>query len=261
MIPLKDNQPTSTFPVVTILLIAVNVVAFLAQQFDINAITERYSLIPRELTHYVPYRVYPEIRLDPFGHEVQVNVRVPLVHPVWLTIFTSMFLHGSWLHLGGNMLYLWIFGNNIEDALGKVKFTIFYFAGGIAAAFAQVVVNLDSSIPMLGASGAIAGVLGAYYILYPSARVLSIVPIFGIGALMEVRAWLVLGLWFLLQVAQGVFGLGGMQGDGGVAVFAHIGGFVAGVIMINLFGGQNLANRQRRRTQYYPTSSGPYRYF
>jgi membrane associated rhomboid family serine protease len=260
LIPLKDNQPTSTFPIVTILLIVVNVVAFLAQQFDINAITERYSLIPRELTHFVSYRVYPDIRLDQFGHEVRVNVRVPAVHPVWITVFTSMFLHGSWLHLGGNMLYLWIFGNNIEDALGKIKFTVFYFVSGIAAALAQVLVSVNSDIPVIGASGAIAGVLGAYYILYPSARVLSIVPIFGFGALVEVRAWLVLGLWFLLQVVQGIYGLGGMQGDGGVAVFAHIGGFVAGVVMINLFGGRNLANRQRRRTQYYPPQSGPYRY-
>lgn len=259
MIPLKDNQPTSAFPIFTILFIGVNVLVFLAQQLDLGQITARYSLVPRELFFGADYREI-HLSINEYGRTVWMTQRVPAVHPAWFTIFTSMFLHGSWLHLGGNMLYLWIFGNNIEDALGKVKYVLFYFAAGLAAAFAQILISPASTVPMLGASGAIAGVLGAYYILYPAARVLSIVPIFGFGAIMEVRASLVLGLWFVLQVIQGVYGLGGMQQDGGVAVFAHIGGFVAGVAMIKAMGGQDIVSRQRRRVQYYPPYPGSTRY-
>ena len=239
MIPLRDNQPTSSFPIITIILIAANVLAFVAQQSN-QLITETLTMVPAEITHGVDIRHALPILTDNGPQQV-----IPVApHPLWITIFTSMFLHGSLLHIGGNMLYLWIFGNNIEDALGKVRFTVFYFICGIAAAFAQILTAPSSTVPVLGASGAIAGVLGAYYLLYPNARVLSIVPFF-LSFVVEVRAAVVLGLWFLLQVIQGFEGWG-MQEGGGVAVWAHVGGFIAGVVLIMLFGGRNLTKRQYR---------------
>jgi membrane associated rhomboid family serine protease len=176
---------------------------------------------------------------------------------LWLTIFSSMFMHASLLHIGGNMLYLWIFGNNIEDALGKFRFLAFYLFCGLAAAAAQIMTAPNSMIPTLGASGAIAGVLGAYLILYPHARVLTIVPIF-IAFLAEIRAVWVLGFWIALQVFQGLAGLG-MQRGGGVAYFAHIGGFFTGMILILILGGQRLVARQKQRIYYPPPSGGGYR--
>lgn len=239
MIPLRDNQPTSSFPIITIILIAANVVAYIAQQVD-PLISETLTMVPAEITHGIDSRHV--IRLMTDAGPIQAIPQAP--HPLWITIFTSMFLHGSLLHIGGNMLYLWIFGNNIEDALGKVRFTVFYFVCGIAAAFAQIISGPASTTPVLGASGAIAGVLGAYYLLYPNARVLSIVPFF-LSFIVEVRAAVVLGLWFILEVIQGFEGMG-MQEGGGVAVWAHVGGFLAGVGLITLCGGRNLAARQRR---------------
>ena len=254
MIPLKDNQPTSSFPIVTIVLIVINVLVYLVQQF--TPITELYTLVPAELTQGLDMRGIPVGQaVDELGRIHLQYQYVPAVHPAWITIFTAMFMHGGLLHIGGNMLYLWIFGNNIEDALGKIKFILFYFACGLAATFLQIAVDPFSKVPMLGASGAIAGILGAYYILYPGARVLSIVPIFILGAIMEVPAWIVLGLWFVMQLGQGILGWGA---QGGVAVFAHIGGFIAGVVLIKLFGGQKLVTRQRRRVQYYPPGGGPF---
>ena len=254
MIPLKDNQPTSSFPIITIVLIVVNVLVYILQQ--VSQITDVYTLVPAELLRGADVRLIPVRQVvDVFGQVHTQYQRVPAVHPAWITIFTSMFMHGGLMHIGGNMLYLWIFGNNIEDALGKIKFILFYFACGIAAAFLQIAVNPFSHTPMLGASGAIAGVLGAYLILYPGARVLSIVPIIVIGTIMEVPAWIVLGLWFVIQVAQGIFGWGEQSG---VAVFAHIGGFIAGVALIKAMGGQMLVSRQQSRVQYYPPGNGPY---
>jgi len=239
LIPLRDNQPTSSFPIITIILIAANVIAYIAQQVN-PLITERLTMVPAEITHGIDSRHVITLMTD--SGLLQVIPRAP--HPLWITVFTSMFLHGSLLHIGGNMLYLWIFGNNIEDALGKVRFTVFYFVCGIAAAFAQILTGPTSTTPVLGASGAIAGVLGAYYLLYPNARVLSIVPFF-LSFVVEVRAAVVLGLWFVLQVVQGFEGWG-MQEGGGVAVWAHVGGFLAGVGLILVCGGRNLAARQRR---------------
>lgn len=263
MIPLRDNQPTSAFPIVTVLLIALNVLVYVGQQ--VLPLEQVWALVPYEVTHNVDLnsavahisRSGVQLYQPPPGAVLRLGpndiLYGPSPHPVWLTIFTSMFLHGGLLHIGGNMLYLWIFGNNIEDALGKVKFIAFYLTCGLAASAAQIAIDPNSLIPNVGASGAIAGVLGAYFILYPNARVLSLVPIF-VYFLAEVRAFWVLLLWIVLNVFQGVTGLGGQSG--GVAHFAHIGGFFAGILLILLLGGQNLVARQRQRSTYPPPWSG-----
>jgi membrane associated rhomboid family serine protease len=162
------------------------------------------------------------------------GISVPALHPIWLTVFTSMFLHGSVLHLGGNMLYLWIFGNNVEDALGHLRFLVFYFLCGCLAAAAQIAVSASSPTPMIGASGAIAGVLGAYYMKFPHARVRCLVFLFFLVTVVMLPAGLVLLVWFLLQVWQSLtITAQGVQG--GVAVFAHIGGFIAGWALVRKF--------------------------
>jgi membrane associated rhomboid family serine protease len=167
---------------------------------------------------------------------------------VWYTVLSAMFLHAGWLHLLGNMLYLWIFGNNIEDTLGHVKFLAFYLACGVAAAMAHVATGVHSEVPTLGASGAVAGVMGAYVLLFPHARILAIVPLFVVSTITEVPAIVVLGFWALIQFANANWLGGGsdMQG-GGVAYFAHIGGFVAGLVFIALLGGRKLVRAQEPR--------------
>lgn len=250
MIPLRDNQPTSTFPIVTILIIAVNVVVYLAQVASQGAINASFSMVPYEVTHNID--LAGQALRDHQGQIVAVYGPSP--HPLWLTIFSSMFMHGGLLHIGGNMLYLWIFGNNIEDALGKFRYLVFYLVCGVIAALAQIATDPNSPIPTLGASGAIAGVLGAYLILYPNARVLTIVPIF-IAFLTEIRAFWVLGFWIVLQVFQGLSGIG-MERGGGVAYFAHIGGFFTGIVLIFLLGGRRLVARQQKRVYYPPPSGG-----
>jgi len=263
LIPLRDDQPTSTFPIVTVLLIAANVLVYVGQQF--LPLEQVWALVPYAVTHNIDLNgSFAHIGRDGVAHLARlppgVSVRLgprdipfgPSPHPIWLTVFTSMFLHGGLLHIGGNMLYLWIFGNNIEDVLGRVRFLLFYLACGLAASAAQIAIDPNSLIPSLGASGAVAGVLGAYFVLYPNARVLSIVPIFFLGLLAEVRAFWVLLLWIVLNVFQGVSGLGMMRNGGGVAHFAHIGGFFAGVALILLLGGRGLVARQRRRAAYPP---------
>ncbi len=166
-----------------------------------------------------------------FG-ERQLAPEITIV-PTYMTIFTSMFLHGSWMHLIGNMLYLWIFGNNIEDAMGHIRYVIFYVVCGIVAVFAHALPNADSAIPMVGASGAISGVLGAYLLLHPHARVLILIPLGFFTQLIRLKAMWVLGAWFLMQLISSA-----MSGDGeggGVAFGAHIGGFIAGMVLIPLF--------------------------
>jgi membrane associated rhomboid family serine protease len=204
-IPLRDENPTLRRPYVTLALISLNVLVFAAGAFSphgiqLNAL--RFGAIPYEISHFVS--------LDP-------ALRVPPL----LTLVTSLFIHGSLLHLLGNMLYLWIFGNNIEDVLGPARFTLFYFACGLAAGLTQVAAGPASRLPMIGASGAIAGVLGAYWVLFPRARVLTLVFVF----ILPVPAGVVLGLWFVAQLLN--IGLGG-----GVAWFAHIGGFLTGIALI-----------------------------
>jgi membrane associated rhomboid family serine protease len=223
LIPIKDDIPTRRTPVITIALIAINVLAyFLFEQglWDLGDVgNERvveYGAIPAEIT-------------DP-GFEVGP----PDQAPFWITIFSSMFLHGSLLHLGGNMLFLWIFGNNIEDAMGRLTFVGFYLLGGLCALGLQVAFDTESVIPTVGASGAIAGVLGAYARLYPRARVVTLVFIIIIFTVVTLPALLVLGVWFLLQLLPAFSEPIGASG-GGVAYFAHIGGFLFGVLAIRLF--------------------------
>ena len=153
--------------------------------------------------------------------------------PAAVTVFTSMFLHGGFFHVAGNMLYLWIFGNNIEDAMGRMRFVLFYTLCGFFAAFSHALTNTSSLVPMIGASGAVSGVLGAYLLLYPRARVLTLVPIFFFIRIIEIPAVYVLGFWFVLQFLSFLVSAG--SGGGGVAWFAHIGGFIAGFVLIGLF--------------------------
>ncbi len=219
MIPLRDANPTRRTPWVTLSLIGLNVAAFFlwepitgsAQEQQVFFICE--GAIPRELSGFEALRETQEL----CGGKSFL-----------LSLFTSMFLHGGFLHIAGNMLYLWVFGNNIEDRMGPVAFLVFYLAAGIVAAYAQVLPDPDSLTPLVGASGAIAGALGAYLVLFPSARVLTLVPIFFFLQLIELPAMLVLGFWFVLQAFQGVGSLGA---DTGVAWFAHIGGFVFGALI------------------------------
>ncbi len=219
MIPLRDDNPTSSAPVLTISLIAINVMVFLYQ----------LSLDPRggQLLVY-QFGAIPSVVFG--SNSLPSNIAV--IPPVF-SLFTSMFLHGGWLHLIGNMLYLWIFGDNIEDAMGKVRFFVFYVLSGLLAAFSHAIISPGSNIPMIGASGAISGVLGAYLVLYPRARVLVLIPLLGFfWRLFYIPAMFVLGFWFLLQIFSG-----GLEGSsaGGVAWGAHVGGFIAGMLLVGIF--------------------------
>jgi len=213
MIPLRDLNPTRRFSVITVVLIAANVLIFLYEM----SLTDRalYQLITS--AGVIPYQV---------THQLGPAVARDMI--------TSMFLHGGWMHLLSNMLYLWIFGNNIEDVLGPVRYTIFYLLCGILASLTQVLASPNADTPTIGASGAIAGVLGAYIVLFPRARVLSLVFVLYFIRFVEIPAIIVLGLWIVLQLFNGVAALN-MPSMGGVAYFAHVGGFVAGLILIFLF--------------------------
>ena len=216
MIPLRDDNPTRITPIVTIGLIALCVLTFLWQM----------SLGAREEAAIYALGVIPAVILDHARLAPELEWIDPALPP-----FSSMFLHGGLMHLGGNMLYLWIFGNNIEDAMGHARFIVFYLVCGIAAVFAQALPDPESTIPMIGASGAISGVLGAYLLLYPHARVLVAIPFGFYLHTVSLKAGIVLLIWFGLQIISSL-----AAGDGpGVAWFAHIGGFVAGMILIPVF--------------------------
>ncbi|HWI73466.1 MAG TPA: rhomboid family intramembrane serine protease [Baekduia sp.] len=236
MFPLKDNIPTTTFPLITVALLLANVLAYFLWQkggilhgpSDANVID--YGWIPYEIKH-------PGQQCIAQGNAIACG-DVPGQPSVVETAFTSMFMHGSIVHLGGNMLFLWIFGNNVEDAMGKIKFIIFYLLGGLAALAGQTLVasGSENAVPLVGASGAIAAVLGGYIILYPRARVLTVIFIIFFFTLIEVPALVVLGIWFVEQIAFGAYGLTDPAGDGGgVAYFAHIGGFAFGLLLIRVF--------------------------
>jgi membrane associated rhomboid family serine protease len=209
MIPLRDVIPSRTFPFLTMAFIALNSVAFF---FEL---------------------MLPEPALQSFIGAYGV---VP-VNFSWTSVLTSMFLHGGWLHFLGNMLYLWIFGDNVEDRLGHGRFVIFYLLCGAAAALAHVFVNPSSYVPTIGASGAIAGVMGAYFVLYPHSRVLALVPLFIFWEIIEVPAILFLGVWFVMQFFSGVGSIVLNAGAeaGGVAFWAHVAGFLAGVVAVFIF--------------------------
>ncbi|MCK4234971.1 rhomboid family intramembrane serine protease [candidate division WOR-3 bacterium] len=218
MIPLKDDNPTRTFPFITIALIVINCIIFI-----IELSQGKYLITFIESFGCIPYEITMGTDVEPF-----------IFFPVRLTIITSMFLHGGWMHLVGNMLYLWIFGNNIEDKLGHLRFIIFYFIVGVTASIAQILINPYSTIPQIGASGAISGVLGAYLLLFPKAKVLTLVPLFYFIRVIKLPAFVILGFWIALQIINGFASLS-YTAVGGVAFFAHIGGFIVGLLFIKPF--------------------------
>lgn len=230
MIPLKDINRTRTFPAVTLLLIAVNAAVFVYQLSlgsgpVLTGFFYEFGLVPRALLS--------------LGYWQEAGV-LPGLAP----LFTSMFLHGGWMHFLGNMLYLWVFGDNVEDWLGWLRFLLFYLVCGLLASLLQIAVHPGSPIPMIGASGAIAGVLAAYLVLFPRARVLTFVPILFFFYLVRLPALIFLGLWFLLQFFNGAVSLtAGDLSMGGTAWWAHIGGFVAGLVLV-------LKARKSRRRQF-----------
>jgi len=238
--PLKDNIPTERFPVVTVALIVANAIVYFLLQDGLLGLpsggdagdwpVSTYAYIPCEITGETPCETTPGGPAD------------------WVTVFTAMFMHGSILHLGGNMLFLWIFGNNVEDSMGPVKFIVFYLLGGIAATALQTALNMDSEVANLGASGAVAAVLGGYLLLFPRARVITVIFIIFFFTIVELPAMVILGFWFLQQVLFGYFGLNDPSGDGGgVAYFAHIGGFAFGLLAIKLFASERRRRRQIER--------------
>lgn len=258
MIPLRDYRPSSTFPAVTVALIIVNLLVFFYQGYLATRPPTANDGIPWQERHLTPpafdpaayrtYRLsggasnlYPLSRDDyfiaqyglipaEFLHGIDLPPQILL--PIWITLLTSMFVHGGLLHVLGNMLYLWVFGDNVEDAMGHAKFLLFYLLCGVAAGFAQMAIDSGSAIPEIGASGAIAGVLAAYFMLFPYSRILALIPLLFFIRLVAVPAVLLLGIWFLLQVASGVTA---SASAGGVAWFAHIGGFFAGGLLVFLF--------------------------
>jgi rhomboid family protein len=240
VIPLKDNVPTRTFPVVTVALIAANLLVWL---WEVGGSTSFEQDVAAD--GYYPCTVQgPCIPVTVDGHVYAHHL------PWWQGAFTSMFMHGGWDHIIGNMLFLWIFGNNVEDALGKVRFLVWYLAAGLAATATQTFVTLhfgtaqDASVPNIGASGAIAGVLGAYFLLLPRARVLTVI-FFGLIFLREIPAVWFLGVWIALQLWMGGVNLLQPESGGGVAFFAHIGGFAFGALTVYL-----VAKRRPLRPAY-----------
>jgi membrane associated rhomboid family serine protease len=239
VLPLKDNIPTRRFPIVTVAIIVICcVVYFGLQHGGIHGPSDKsvvkYALIPYEVTH--PGDHCALIQAGAIVCQTHPGVPpLPSQPPTILTVLFAMFMHGGLLHLGGNMLFLWIFGNNVEDSMGRFRFALFYLLGGLVATAAQVAISPDSTTPTLGASGAIAAVLGGYALLYPRARVVTLIFIVIFVTVIELPALLVLGAWFLLQLADA-----GSQplGGGGVAYFAHIGGFLFGLLTIKLFANQ-----------------------
>jgi membrane associated rhomboid family serine protease len=245
VIPLRDNIPTTKTPVVTYALIAANVlVYFLWQRGGL-------SLGDPSSQHYTcQLYEWAAIPDEFFGDKLPLPSQCGADDaPTVATVFTAMFMHGGLLHLGGNMLFLWIFGNNVEDAMGPVKFLVFYLLGGVAAFALQFAIDPSSQIPTLGASGAIAAVLGGYILLFPRAKVVTVIFIVFFFTILELPALLVLGIWFLEQAVMGYFDLaqpaGG--GGGGVAYFAHVGGFVFGLLAIRLFANVKPTRRRQER--------------
>lgn len=222
MFPIHDDNPTTITPYITFAVIGLCTLAFFWQlSLGADAARAVYGLGAIPAVLFESRVLSPELTLV----------------PTWLTPFTSMFIHGGWMHIIGNMLYLWIFGNNVEEAMGHLRFAAFYVLCGVAAVFAQALTNIDSTTPMIGASGAISGVLGAYLLLYPHARVLVVVPIGFFPYTTRLPAGWVLGFWFLLQLLSSLLTA---EAQGGVAWSAHVGGFVAGMALLPLFRGRDV---------------------
>lgn len=255
MIPLKDRNPTQRFPVITLLLIAANVVVFLFLEpitepdLEQTAYFVCNAAVPYEVTHGETLLDAAEDGRSPSGTaEALAGIQQERCagKNVWLSILFSMFLHGGLLHIAGNMLFLWVFGNNVEDRLGPWKYPLFYFGAGLAATYAQSFISPSSAIPLVGASGAIAGVLGAYLLMFPHARVVTLV-IFLFISVIEIPAMVVLGIWFVLQLFQSTGAVTGGEA-GGVAYMAHVAGFVAGMLLLQLLR----PHRQARPPPAYP---------
>jgi len=229
MIPLKDDNPTLNKPIVTYLIIGLCAGIFFiqltSQAYKSGELFYSYGLIPSVL----------------MGHN-QLPLDLYAV-PGYITIFTSMFMHGGFMHLIGNMLYMWFFSDNIEDDLGRIRFFIFYLLSGVGAAMTQVLIDTQSQVPMVGASGAIGGVLGAYLINYPKAKVLVLIPFGFFSQLIKIKALYVLGFWFILQL---------ISSGGGVAYAAHIGGFVSGIVLILFF------NKNKKKNIKTKITKGPW---
>ena len=217
MFPLRDINPSRTAPVMTLILIAVNVAVFLLE----------ISLPPEKLA--AAMNIYGIVPARYFGATPAAGP----VHLLPLPLLTSMFLHAGWIHLIANLWILWIFGDNVEDRLGHLRFLVFYLGSGVAAGLVHLFTNAGSSLPTIGASGAIAGVMGAYFVLFPRARVLAVIPIFFWPFFLEVPAVVFMGFWFLGQFLSGLLSLG--ETGGGIAWWAHVGGFVAGVVLCPVF--------------------------
>jgi membrane associated rhomboid family serine protease len=291
--PLRDNLPTERLPIVTVVLIALNVAVFVWQltfstdpeldplgssSIDQSAI--EYGAIPYRVTHpsksecFLGYVVTnqqarpdivcegtPELREaeelaadQRFASQAAAQGVDPEPRPLnqaawWVTLFTSMFMHGGLLHIGGNMLFLWVFGNNVEDSMGRGKFLVFYLLAGLVAVYSQSALDTSATVPTIGASGAVAGVLGGYALLHPKARVLTLIFIIFFVTFVEIPAMILLGIWFVLQFlpAVGQVATPDVAGEGGVAYFAHVGGFVFGLLLIKLF-----ARRRRETPPAYP---------
>ncbi len=230
VMPLGDDDlDRRSFPIVTYVLIAINVVVWLLELSGGDRFINGYSAVPFEITHNTD--LIGTQTLHASGQAIPIELYAG-PKPIYLTLLTSMFMHASWMHIIGNMLYLWIFGDNIEDRIGRAKFLVFYLVCGLAASGAQIAFSADSVVPSLGASGAIAGVLGAYLVLFPKKNV----RVFLARQVVNMPAFIVLGLWIALQIFSQV-GVSRGQASG-VAYLAHIGGFLAGVILIFLFGGR-----------------------
>ena len=276
MFPIRDNVPSRTTPFVNYSLLAACVLVFFTQLQvgrEEASLVERYGMIPSRITD--PGRIVeiPERRIErqrkivPARRGPQV-VDVPVVVetkriaaesavPPWMTLLTCIFLHGGWMHIIGNMWFLWIFGDNVEDCLGHLGYLLFYVGCGIAASLAHLLLNQSSMLPTIGASGAVAGVMGAYFLLYPRAQVLTLIPIFIFLHMVVVPAPLFLGIWFVIQFFQGTAAITSMQT--GVAWWAHIGGFAAGVAVIVLLKTMKLLRPPVRETLSNTTRFSHYR--
>jgi membrane associated rhomboid family serine protease len=244
MFPIRDDNPTLSTPVITMVLIALNVAAWIlvqgmgAEPYLSRSVCE-LGLIPGEFLGRLP---------DGTSFPMSRELTCVITDRHLFTPLTSMFLHGGWLHLIGNMWFLWLFGNNVEDSMGRIRYLVFYLLSGLAAAATQTFMSPNSAIPMVGASGAISGVMGAYIVLYPRVRVHLLIFLGFFITRAAVPAYLMLGYWFLLQLLGGLPSLG--QEGGGVAFWAHAGGFVAGAVLIQLFKDPELVARHRALARY-----------
>ena len=259
MFPIRDNIPSRQTPFVNYALIAACVVAFLMQLSRPEGeptLVEEYGMIPVRVLHPDQPVEIPDVQPQKDGRgkpEIVMREAAPSAVPAWMTLLTCVFLHGGWMHLLGNIWFLYIFGDNVEDCYGHFGYLLFYLACGVAASGTHLLLNANSSIPTIGASGAIAGVMGAYFLLYPHSRVLAVLPLFVILYTLVVPAPVFLGIWFLLQLMQSVSSINNVEAAG-VAFWAHVGGFVAGLVAT--YGLRTTSFLNQAVSERLPDSSG-----